>query len=589
MESRRRHIESVRGYSSLNRSLRSTMMSTFKKSSIDLSRIHSSVGKKLSLTSGIKFPVSKTPMPKKSIFVKRKSIAKEKINSLLRRQADDTLFPFIHRNLDRTKDIERSMIKIEQIKQNPRSIRRIKHLPKCNLERLWRETIYIPTKLSKSALSGALYSNITSINQRKEHDFYREYTEKVRLRKHYRFKFSVHFTDKEFTQLTLGEFIKLGEKRRRLEKQKSRKIRAAIVIQKLFRKFIAQKRYKEYIKIYNESQKRIIAALKIQCYYRNRKKLKRMIEQERVRRSRAVKKGQIYKFILRYIIKYHYRKLKLKFLLKNLDKRFKLQRQELVLSSVLRIQYHTRKFLKILRKKRAKAKLMKKKIIQYRVPKKKKKQPSKWRIVNRGGKIQRINIASEKRAKELKRKEMERLVNKHGSFRDMSPSISSISDITERKISSITVKIVEEEYNQNLEESQEFSTPSDNKKSSELTNSSEMKSKSNSLPRKSLFAKKEENSEMSDSSESSESELEESETSQITPSQQEICKRRKSNPDAQLSKEEIYPPNFDASLKRLSLFDKSANMDLSQVKDEIVKSLRQNLKFYNKVLNKKEE
>lgn len=68
-----------------------------------------------------------------------------------------------------------------------------------------------------------------------------------------------------------------------------------------------------------EFEKRHVAALKIQYFYRTRLEHKRAIENEK-NRLHGMKGEEVHKNIFRYIIKYQYRKLKLHLLLKKLGK-----------------------------------------------------------------------------------------------------------------------------------------------------------------------------------------------------------------------------------------------------------------------------
>lgn len=151
-----------------------------------------------------------------------------------------------------------------------------------------------------------------------------------------------------------------------------------------------------------------MAALKIQFFYRQRLLIKRIREQERQRRELDMKKGEVFKSIIAYILKVQYRKMRLRALLSKLVKMFKEKRKRMVLDSVILIQYHTRQFLKKLAIKRE---LARKQEQEQKKRKSRKKGPAKYRIVNRGGKIMRINILEEKRKKEEQRKVLEKLAN----------------------------------------------------------------------------------------------------------------------------------------------------------------------------------
>lgn len=140
--------------------------------------------------------------------------------------------------------------------------------------------------------------------------------------------------------------------------------------------------------------------------------VKFMIDRER-QILHSNKKGEILKGIFKYIIKYQYKKLKLKELLKKLDKMFATQRKQLVLNSVILIQYHTRRMLKRLREKRAKAAKQKSKVKarkNSRRIKPVKRRSNKFKIVNRRGKIMKVDIKEETRQKEEQKKRFDELV-----------------------------------------------------------------------------------------------------------------------------------------------------------------------------------
>ena len=147
-----------------------------------------------------------------------------------------------------------------------------------------------------------------------------------------------------------------------------------------------------------------MAALKIQYFYRHRLRMKSKLAHEQLRKKIDFQKGEVFKTIVSYILKFQYRKMRLKSLLAKLIRMFKEKRKQMVLDSVILIQYHTRKFLKKLVVKR---KLEKQK--EEARKRRKKKGPAKYRIVNRRGKVMRVNILEEKRKKEEQRKALEEL------------------------------------------------------------------------------------------------------------------------------------------------------------------------------------
>lgn len=87
-------------------------------------------------------------------------------------------------------------------------------------------------------------------------EFYRQFLYKRKLRKFYKKNYRVLFTQKEFDILTVKQFIKLGEERKFKLAALRRENKAATVIQKAIRNFLARKRYNEYIIKYRETQKR---------------------------------------------------------------------------------------------------------------------------------------------------------------------------------------------------------------------------------------------------------------------------------------------------------------------------------------------
>lgn len=97
------------------------------------------------------------------------------------------------------------------------------------------------------------------------------------------------------------------------------------------------------------------------------------------------------------------------------DKMLAHRRKNLVLSSVIKIQYHVRKWLKRIRRrnvsktiklkqgKKSKQKSMKRKLIKAK--------SKKFKIVNRGGKVMRINILEEQRQKEEQKRMFDELAH----------------------------------------------------------------------------------------------------------------------------------------------------------------------------------
>lgn len=210
---------------------------------------------------------------------------------------------------------------------------------------------------------------------------------------------------------------------------------------------------------------RYMAALKIQYFYRNRLYLKRMIEEEKKRRLHTLKKGEILSNMFKYIIRYQYRKLKLSMLLKNLgkpcliliyfellivlsncryylvilqtnlitvDKMLAHRRKNLVLSSTLKIQYHVRRWIKRIRRhnvakvvKLKQGKKFKHKSMKRKLTKAKSK---RFKIVNRGGKVMRINILEEQRQKEEQRRIFDGLAHHQNSHvSDLNGSIALLN------------------------------------------------------------------------------------------------------------------------------------------------------------------
>lgn len=89
--------------------------------------------------------------------------------------------------------------------------------------------------------------------------------------------------------------------------------------------------------------------MKIQYYYRMRKLHQKQMEDEKRNSKLKIEKGRLLSNMMNYIIKFQYRKLRLKQLLKTLNKMFEQKRKEMVISSVILIQYNARRWLKRLR------------------------------------------------------------------------------------------------------------------------------------------------------------------------------------------------------------------------------------------------
>ena len=92
--------------------------------------------------------------------------------------------------------------------------------------------------------------------------------------------------------------------------------------------------------------------MKIQYYYRMRKLHHKQMEDEKRNSQLRVEKGRLLSNMMNYIIKFQYRKLRLKQLLKTLNKMFEQRRKEMVISSVILIQYNARRWLRKLHQER---------------------------------------------------------------------------------------------------------------------------------------------------------------------------------------------------------------------------------------------
>lgn len=144
----------------------------------------------------------------------------------------------------------------------------------------------------------------------------------------------------------------LGNERYCRQKVLQKEKKAAVIIQAAFRAYTARKRYREYEKQYKHSQERILAAMKIQMFYRS---IKRAKQAELKKEERAIIKFEKHKFInffTDYVIRFKYLKPRLRSLLKQLHKLLKTRRQQMVVSAAILIQYHVRKMLKRLKAKR---------------------------------------------------------------------------------------------------------------------------------------------------------------------------------------------------------------------------------------------
>ena len=91
------------------------------------------------------------------------------------------------------------------------------------------------------------------------------------------------------------------------------------------------KRYKEYEKQYHESQKRTIAAMKIQYFYRSVRKAREMIKKKsRINEVMKVEKKMKYYFT-DYVIRFKYLKPRLMNLIKQLERLLKDKKKNLIL------------------------------------------------------------------------------------------------------------------------------------------------------------------------------------------------------------------------------------------------------------------
>lgn len=180
----------------------------------------------------------------------------------------------------------------------------------------------------------------------------------------YRTKHKINFSRHEFNDLSKQGLIDLGEERRLRNELRHKEKLAAVIIQSAFRSYTARKSYKQYEQQYKESQKRILAAMKIQIFYRSNKNAKVMIQRMEEKKVIEVEKNKMINMFTDYIIRFKYLKPRLHSLLKQLDRIIQGKRQVLVVSAVILIQYNVRKLLKKLRAKREAAKPKKKPIVK---------------------------------------------------------------------------------------------------------------------------------------------------------------------------------------------------------------------------------
>mmetsp|Transcript_20735 Transcript_20735/g.18381 ORF Transcript_20735/g.18381 Transcript_20735/m.18381 type:complete len:112 (+) Transcript_20735:322-657(+) len=89
--------------------------------------------------------------------------------------------------------------------------------------------------------------------------------------------------------------LKLKEKQINIRKEREarlqiRKIenKAAVIVQSVFKDFLARKKYRDIRKEYEEAQKTHIAAMKIQYYYRSVKKAREMVAKKE-RKNKVMK------------------------------------------------------------------------------------------------------------------------------------------------------------------------------------------------------------------------------------------------------------------------------------------------------------
>lgn len=196
--------------------------------------------------------------------------------------------------------------------------------------------------------------------EQRENNFLKAFNEKKKMALFFKTKHKVTFTRVEFNDLSLPELVKLGNERVCRFQTIKREKDAAKTIQKHWRIYASQRSYREYARQYQINQRRVIAALKIQLFYREYKRVKNAIKQKEESKEIQVEKKKFVNFFTDYVVRFNYLKPRLHALLKQLDRLLKGKRHHLVISAAVLLQYHIRKWLKRLAAKRV-VKVVKKK------------------------------------------------------------------------------------------------------------------------------------------------------------------------------------------------------------------------------------
>ena len=191
-----------------------------------------------------------------------------------------------------------------------------------------------------------------SQKHRRETDFLRIFRRKQDIARYYKEKYGIVFSKSDLDTLSLSEFIALANEKILRAKAIKREHNAAIVIQSAYRQYIAKLKYKEYEQQYKLSQERIMAAMKIQLFYRSVKNAKELVKKTEEKKVIQKEKYKMFNMFTDYVIRYKYLKPRLFALLKQLDRLLKEKRKDIVVSAAIFIQYQTRKWLKKLRAKR---------------------------------------------------------------------------------------------------------------------------------------------------------------------------------------------------------------------------------------------
>ena len=180
-----------------------------------------------------------------------------------------------------------------------------------------------------------MYRNINKLKSesvRRENDFHEKFRRKQKLMGYFKAKYGVSFTKLEFDSLSIADLIKLGHEKCIRMAAIKRENSAATTIQNAYRTYVAKQRYKEYAQQYQLSQERIIAAMKIQYFYRSVKKAKQMEVETKEKKILHKKKHHMINFFTDYIIRFKYLKPRLFALLKQLDRLLEKKRKNLVVS-----------------------------------------------------------------------------------------------------------------------------------------------------------------------------------------------------------------------------------------------------------------